>query len=745
MKQIQLYIEENRVELFKDESIVLTQTVQNVKDVGKVFTPFSRSFTVPASKTNNKIFKHFYNFNIIGSVDPRLRMDARIDLNHSRFEKGKIKLDGVNMKDNKPDSYKITFFGSTVTLRDKFRNDKLDQLRFLKNFAFQYNSTNVIETLQNGKDIEVDGVIYEDAFVVPLITHEDRLFYDPSNPQPNNLFYDSSTHGGVNWEQLKPAIRMDIIIKAIEVQYDIQFSDDFFSDQNPAYYDLRMWMHRKKGQIKEATSGNDIYIENFAWSSQTWGFSSGFFVHENGYTMRNIVLNPTWGYNPNGNGYQSPYENANSLPQQVTKYRVSHIFTPDDSSLEYTAVIKRNGVEVHRTEGITGNHIATLEHTANGDVVVEVHAEQSMTFQPMMLWCEAISYYGATTFERFQSQSMAVSPDFTFDTTREIPEIKVVDFLSGLFKLFNLVAYLDYEGTIIVKTLDSWYAESDKTFDITKYVDTTQSTIDVALPYREILFDYAGKESFFAKNHNALFNYQHGVERYRGEDDELLSGSDYTIKVPFEHHKFERLYNQQSGLRTDVQWGWSVDDNQQSILGKPLLFYPIQQRTATPIAIQQTASSHQSILDYWIPSNSRSLDPNVSSENLNFKAEVNEYSATVFSDTLFSKYYKKYISETFDPSRRLTKFKARLPMSFLLNFELNDLVIVFTRVYRINSIQTNLSTGISNLELINVPESTVDVIDSAPLFTDISGSLGNIDTTDVSIDIDDNYQSEIYP
>ena len=737
MKQIQLYIEDQRVELFKDESIVLTQTVQNVKDVGKVFTPFSRSFTVPASKTNNKIFKHFYNFNIIGSVDPRLRMDARIDLNHSRFEKGKIKLDGVNMKDNKPDSYKITFFGSTVTLRDKFRNDKLDQLRFLKNFYFEYNSTNVIETLQNGKDIEVDGVVYHDAFVVPLITHEDRLFYDSGNPQPNNLYFNSSTHGGVNWEQLKPAIRMDIIIKAIEIQYDIQFSDDFFSDQNPAYYDLRMWMHRKKGQIKEATSGNDIYINNFSWSLQTWGFSSGFYVHENGYTMRNIVLNPTW--------VGQQYENANSLPQQVTKYKVSHIFSPDDTNLEYTAVIKRNGVEVHRTEGITGTHIAVLEHTANGDVVVEAHAAQSMTFRSMTIYAESISHYGAVTYQRFDSLPMAVSPDFTFDTTREIPEIKVVDFLSGLFKLFNLVAYLDYDGTIIVKTLDSWYAESDKTFDITKYVDSTQSTIDVALPYREILFDYAGKESFFAKNHNALFNYQHGVERYRGEDDELLSGSDYTIKVPFEHHKFERLYNQNSGAATDVQWGWSVDDNRQSILGKPLLFYPIHQRTATPIAIQETSTTHQMILDYWIPSNSRSIDPNVTTQNLNFRAEVNEYSATVFSDTLFSKYYKKYISETFDPSRRLTKFKARLPMSFLLNFELNDLVIVFTRVYRINSIQTNLSTGISNLELINVPESTVDVIDSAPLFTDISGSLGKVDTTDVTIDIDDNYQSEIYP
>lgn len=737
MKQIQLYIENQRVELFKDESIVLTQTVQNVKDVGKVFTPFTRSFTLPASKTNNKIFKHYYNINIIGSVDPRLRMDARIDLNHSRFEKGKIKLDGVNMKDNKPDSYKVTFFGGTVTLKDKFRNDKLDQLTFLKNFQFEYNSTNVINTLQNGRDVIVDGVTYEDAFVVPLITHEDRLFYDSGNPQPNNLFYQPGTHGGVDWEQLKPALRIDLIIKAIEKQYDIQFSDHFFNETNPAYFDLRMWMHRKKGQIKETTSGNDMYISSYAWAFQTWGNRYGFQVHGNGYTMRNVVQIPNW-------SEVNEYQNANSAPDQVTEYKVTHTFIPDDLTLKYTVVIKKDGVELHRAEGIEGRHAKIIRHTSNGNVVVEVQAAQSMTFQPMPLFVHAQGSYSYDTFTSFESMAAVISPNFTFDTTREIPEIKVIDFLSGLFKMFNLVAYLDFDETIIVRTLDSWYAESDNTFDITKHVDTTQSTIDVALPYREILFDYAGKESFFAKNHNALFNYQHGVERYRGEDDELLSGADYKIQLPFEHHKFERLYSQ-AGTLTDIQWGWSVDDNKQSILGKPLLFYPIYQTNSTQIAVQRTTSTHDVVDKYWIPSNSRSIDSSISQENLNFKAEVNEYSATVFTDTLFSKYYRKYISETFDPSRRLTKLKARLPMSFLLNYELNDLVIVFTRVYRINSIQTNLSSGISNLELINVPESIAGSVNETPLYIDISGSLGSVDTTDVKIDIDDNYQPQNYP
>ena len=56
MQYIQLYIQGERVDLFEDESVSITNTIQNIKDISKVFTSFSQSFTLPASKVNNKIF-----------------------------------------------------------------------------------------------------------------------------------------------------------------------------------------------------------------------------------------------------------------------------------------------------------------------------------------------------------------------------------------------------------------------------------------------------------------------------------------------------------------------------------------------------------------------------------------------------------------------------------------------------------------------------------------------------------------
>jgi hypothetical protein len=118
MRRLQLYIGTERVDLFKDESVSLTQTIKNVKDLAKVFTEFTQTFSVPASSVNNKIFQHYYNFDISGGFDARIKADARLELNDLPFKDGKIALQGVELKNNLAHTYKITFFGNTVNLKD---------------------------------------------------------------------------------------------------------------------------------------------------------------------------------------------------------------------------------------------------------------------------------------------------------------------------------------------------------------------------------------------------------------------------------------------------------------------------------------------------------------------------------------------------------------------------------------------------------------------------------------------------
>jgi hypothetical protein len=164
--------------------------------------------------------------------------------------------------------------------------------------------------------------------------------------------------------------------------------------------------------------------------------------------------------------------------------------------------------------------------------------------------------------------------------------------------------------------------------------------------------------------------------------------------------KYERLVNQDNGVDTSIQWGWSVNENQDSYKGKPLLFYPLRNSGTT---IQYLVNgSGEPITQYIIPSNSRYLNDTSGEDNINFGPEINEYDRplTSFSGTLFQNYYYNYITNVFRFNARIIKLTAYLPLRIILNYKLNDYIVVSGKKYRINSIKVNLLTNKSELELI---------------------------------------------
>ena len=206
---LQLYVENQLVEMFDDESITLTQTIQDVRSIDKIFSDFSKTFSVPASETNNKIFKHFYNYEILEGFDARKKIDAELYLNYKLFKKGKVKLEGTTLKLNKAHTYRLTFYGNTVNLKDKIGEATLSDLPTLTELEFQYTDTNIKGLLNTATSKTMDGVVFPDVLLVPLITHTKRLIYDSGSSAANtetlaNLSYTAGQNKGVEFDQLTP-------------------------------------------------------------------------------------------------------------------------------------------------------------------------------------------------------------------------------------------------------------------------------------------------------------------------------------------------------------------------------------------------------------------------------------------------------------------------------------------------------------------------------------------------------------
>jgi len=133
------------------------------------------------------------------------------------------------------------------------------------------------------------------------------------------------------------------------------------------------------------------------------------------------------------------------------------------------------------------------------------------------------------------------------------------------------------------------------------------------------------------------------------------------------------------------------------------LFYPIRQTSGTQLSYRDTTSTHSPLTSYIIPSNSRTLSSSTSTDNIHFQNEVNEYTGdSTFTGTLFENYYKTYIQDVYNNKRRLTKVKAFLPLKMIYNLKLNDKISLNNNTYIINSVKTDLTTGKSDIELLNV-------------------------------------------
>ena len=299
--------------------------------------------------------------------------------------------------------------------------------------------------------------------------------------------------------------------------------------------------------------------------------------------------------------------------------------------------------------------------------------------------------------------------------TDQIPKLKVKDFINGLFRQFNLIAYLSYEGQIIVEPLDTYYAGGES-FDITKYVKTDEHKIEESIPFSEVNFEYSEPKSILAEQFFLLNNKEYGKLNF-------LSGASkkniYQIKLPFEQMIFERLFNSANSTATDVQVGTFMDTELKPSIGAPLMFYGIfQSPDKTEINFVNTfrkkdgslpdSGSNFSLPTYWIPSVCNEISNTIvaPTHNLNFGSEINTFVLTDFggvNNSLFQTYYENYITRVFNSRTRIFKFKAVLPLRVLINLTLDDLIIIGTRTYTINKMTTKLQSGETSFELLNEP------------------------------------------
>ena len=694
-----------RADMFKDESVVITDSLLNVRDVKKVFTPFSKQFNLPASKLNNKLFRHYENTDIVDSFDARYRHDAIIKLNGIDYKKGKIQFNSVQLKNNKAYSYKVTFFSDTVDLKEILGDSKLSSLDYGDISEFEYSQANILDMItRDDTYLEASGVLNSSDIKVPNIHHSKNMRFS------NSGYKDNATGTSLEWVDVKPAIRVRAIIQAINRTYP-QINITGFLDSTQIY-DVYLWLHRNEGYITNAVEGGGTQIVRNRWKAgiddYTFNSSTPLSVGD----ARGVFSDNIFYYY---NFFVSIY--------------------PTDPTESYTVRVLKasNETVLQEFSGLTGDQVNLLTELkrfgvgAYGygeiDIIVEVQSENTISMTQnvsVQRIYKPVSWQPGTT--QWTANYTAVNADTqnTFYTAKQVPEMKVIDFLGGLFKMFNLVVFK--QDNDIYTALASWYMNIGNAYDITKYVDMETSTLERLFQYKEMDFKFKSKKSFLVQFADEINGVPFAEEDYGSEE---WDGGVYKLEVPFEKMMYERLSNEDTGALSDIGQGAMLDKKFEATIGEPLLFCMDYTDGNGDWAIDGSTRE-----TYWSPTQLTSNLWGGSGNGLalNFGLEMDEYLLEVPAgyDNLFSAGYFDYVETVFDRQARMLKVSAYLPLSIITRYRLNDRFVIANKSYRINSIKTNLLTNKTDLELFNKEEYNSQILNDQVAWL---GRVANLQST----------------
>lgn len=669
-----------RADLFEDESVVITDSLLNVKDIKKVFTPFSQQFNLPASKLNNKLFRHYENFNIENSFDARFRHDAIIKLNGIDYQKGKIQLKSVSLKDNKAHAYKVVFYGDAVELKEVLGETKLSGLNFPNSLNFEYTEAN-INDLFTDTDSSITSSFGSTDVLVPNIHHSKNMRYT------NAGYLDNITNTELSYTDLKPAIRCRTIIEAINNTFRQINLTGFFNSSS--FSDVYMWLHKNEGYVTNADEGGGRYVTRSRFRNPdddpldyNWTSSVGVVGDirpaylSSPFRRYEVTINISTVATDNYDLLVKHNNGATLLDETGLTGALSRTFRVQQSH--------SNPTQLDFTVEITSDNTITMSHTLNVEYQQVLYPSQPT---------------GTTLYTaNYSAANSDVENEFII--ADQMPEMKVMDFLSGLFKFFNLVVFKD--GNDINVQRASFYMNIGNKYDITKYVDMSTSTVERLFPYREMEFKFKSKKSFLVQYSDEIQGVAFSQENYP-ENEYEFDGGIYKVELPFEKMMYERLSNEDTGAQTLIGQGAFLDKKFEPTIGAPLLFCMVRQaNTNNELTIDGTTPTH-----YRRPTNLTSFNWGFSTRlQLNFGLEADEWEGEIPSQStnLFEEGYLDYVESVFNKKGRMYKVDAYLPLSLITKYKLNDRFIINNTSFRINSIKTNLLTNKTQLELYNKDE-----------------------------------------
>ena len=688
-------------DLYEDEDIPLSLSVDDFKNVAEKVQSYSKAFNLPATKRNNQIFDNIFEVT---------RTDTGLNFNPYKKTKAILKQDGfllfegylrlIDIQDKEAEiSYNVNLYSEVVALADVLGDRTFSDLDFAE-LTHNYNKTEIQRSWNDAGNsityLNPSTSGFRDAYTTlryPFVDWTHQYTFNASSGFPELPNLESS---------FRPFINIKYLIDRIFAATDFTFESTFFdtADFDKLYMDFN-W----------GADNNPVYIGNTLYDGFYWNENSPNYATT---TYSNLLLQTTTGAAPVNINLPPNYNTTTHIITSTVineSYNINFTFRVENldtvvRTIEYRWLYTPVGGTPVAVDYYLHNVAPSSVSTYNGNftqVMTNIGDTLQVQFRCDTGTANKIkqktgSYaVGSTAQVVFSVGASSITTNTILQTLRG--ELGQWEFLKGLLTMFNLVTLPDEDnptnikiepyGDVFINNAESTELDWTDKIDVSemKLTPLTELNKKTIFKFVEDDDDYA-----FNKYKNDVGGHLYGSKKYDASEFTILAGEDEIVAEPFAATVIKPLMPQFSDFITPAVYSYNPDDNtSEGFDNSPRIMYNNGEKTLTSCTYKipaQNGVTGSATKDEFLQfSHLSTIATALGTLDFHFgQCQLSQPVGASVPDNLFNLYWLPYYSELYNPDTRTMTIKVNLSPSDINTFNFFDTVMIKNRTYRVNKI-----------------------------------------------------------
>ena len=705
------------LDLYEDEDIPLTLSVDDFKNVAEQVQSYSKAFNLPATKRNNQIFDNIFEIT---------RSDNGIIFNPYVKTKCELKQDGfilfegylrlIEIQDKEGEiSYDVNLYSEVIAFADVLQDKTFSDLNFSElthdyNYSEIRNSWQGILGLTNplpaGSFAGVAGASTTNVLKYPNVDWNHSYTIDSNgNPVLPNLE-----------SMFRPFIRIKYLIQNIFAATPFSYTSNFID--NDVNFQ-KLYMDFNWGADNTPNESNITLFEGYYFFNV--GDGSAVNYATSSYTVMNLSYNI-----PFVVGLTPP--NYDDITNIITSTQVNETYTinynyvientdavartiecrwlQNSNQINYSGIIT---IAAGGTFTYTGNHTFLLgavsdtlkvEFKTDGGAADKVRQKQT-------------TFPQSGAYVAFNVNISAVTSNTILQTLRG--ELGQWDFIKGIMTMFNLVSVPDKANpnNIIIEPYNEIFLNNpdSKRLDWTDKVDISEMKLTPLTDLnKKTVFKFIEDDDDWA-----FMNYKRQVEGhlygskiYDASGFTILTGEKEVIAEPFAATVSKPLMPLYSDFIIPSLYAYNPnDDTSEAFDNSPRIMFENGFKTLVSCTYKvqaQNGVAGDNFEDEFLQfSHLTNIPTQTATTDFHFgECQLIDPIGNSPVDNLFNTYWLPYFNELYNPDTRTMTLKVNLTAGDINTFNFFDTVMIKNREFRVNKIDY-MPNDLATVEFILIP------------------------------------------